>query len=51
MLLFMTARSHDMGSGLQNSILAEQGRSTSPDFLSAKIEFCEPDPSDKTVTS
>ncbi len=39
------------GSGLQNSILAEQGRSTSRDSLSAKIEFCKPDPRAQTVTS
>ena len=42
---------HGMGSGLQNSILAEQGRSTWLDFPSAKIEFCKPDPNAQTVTS
>jgi len=33
-----------LGSGLQNSILAEQGRCLSLTPPSAKIEFCKPDP-------
>jgi len=33
-----------LGSGLQNSILAKQGRSLSLGSPSAKTEFCKPDP-------
>ncbi|GEM_PF-1576902 len=45
------ARSREMGSGLQNSILAEQSHTTRLAPNSAKIEFCKPDPSIETVTS
>ncbi len=43
------ARSREMGSGLQNSVLAEQGRTIGLAPSSAKTEFCKPDPGRNSV--